>query len=62
MSVRAAAILIGVFALGAVVFAWFIMGSAGVEFAVVGLIIAVVSATVGIVGPAIVNQKPRPRK
>lgn len=39
MSTRTAVIVIGVFCLGAVVFGGWVMGGAGVEFAVVGLVI-----------------------
>lgn len=57
MSARAAALLIAVFCLGAVAFSWFIMGPSGVEFAVVGLVIAVVSASVGIIAPQLGKKR-----
>ncbi|MBN8645536.1 MAG: hypothetical protein J0L61_09905 [Planctomycetes bacterium] len=57
MSARAAAVLIALFALGAVAFCWFIMGPDGVEFAIVGLVIAVFSATIGIVAPLLGKKR-----
>ncbi len=61
MSIRTAAILIGVFCLAAIAFTWWIMGSAGIEFAVVGLIITVICGSVGIIGPAMGAKKKRDR-
>lgn len=56
MSPRAAVILIGVFCLGAAVFCYFLMGAAGVEFAVVSLVIAVSCAAIGIIAPAVMGK------
>jgi Mg/Co/Ni transporter MgtE len=57
MSIRTASILIGVFCLGAVAFTWWIMGSSGIEFAVVGLVITVIAGSIGIIGPALGAKK-----
>lgn len=61
MSARTAAILIAVFCLGAIALAGYVMGGAGVEFAIVGLVIAVVCAAIGIIWPAMAQRKkPKP--
>lgn len=58
MSTRAAVILIAVFALAALVFGWWLMGGSGLEFAAVGLIIAVAVGTIAIVVPVVFHPKP----
>ncbi|MFM9958101.1 MAG: hypothetical protein ACKVZJ_08485 [Phycisphaerales bacterium] len=60
MSVRNATILIVLFLLGAIVFAWWIMGGSGVEFAVIGLAIAVFSASLGNILAMFGKQKQAP--
>ncbi len=56
MSPRVATILIGAFGLAAAAFCYFLMGPAGVEFAVVGLVIAVACAAIGIIAPAVMGK------
>jgi len=60
MSARNATILILVFCLGAIVFAWWIMGGSGVEFAIIGLAIAVFAASLGNILALIGKNKPKP--
>jgi len=59
MSTRTAVIVIGVFCLGAVVFGWWVMGGAGVEFAVVGLVILLLVGIGAIVVPAMGGKQGR---